>query len=188
MSDTRNRPLFSVRELCATALGAALMTICAWISIPTEMPFTLQTFAILLVTGLLGLKCGTLSVVVYLLMGAVGLPVFTGFRGGLGSLVGVTGGYLLGFVFTAAAVGIGTKYFGKSVPVLIVSMALGIALCYAFGSAWYMLLYTSASGPVAVTVVLAKCVVPFLVPDAVKMLLAVVLIKRLERMALVRIS
>ena len=98
---SNQKSFLTVRELCATALGAALMTICAWISIPAQVPFTLQTFAVFFVTALLGLKCGTLSVIVYLLLGAVGLPVFAGFKGGLGSLMGVTGGYLLGFVFSA---------------------------------------------------------------------------------------
>lgn len=157
------------------------MTICAWISIPLEVSITLQTFAIFLVTGLLGLKCGTLSVVVYLLLGAVGLPVFTGFRGGMGSLVGVTGGYLLGFVFTAIVVGLGIKLLGRSWPVLVGSMVLGLAVCYAFGSVWFLVLYTSATGPIAIGTVLAKCVIPFLIPDAVKILLAALLVKRLER-------
>lgn len=104
----------------------ALMAICAWISIPTAVPFTLQTFAVFLVTGLLGLKCGTLSVLVYLLLGAVGLPVFTGFKGGIGALLGTTGGYLVGFVFIALTVGLLTKFLGRSLPVLICSMALGM--------------------------------------------------------------
>ena len=91
MTETVKKPWLTTYELCTTALGAALMAICAWISIPTAVPFTLQTFAVFMVTGLLGLKCGTLSVLVYLLLGAVGLPVFTGFKGGLSALVGTTG-------------------------------------------------------------------------------------------------
>ena len=80
MADTMKKNRFlSTQELCYTALGAALTAICAWISIPAQVPFTLQTFAVFLVTGLLGLKCGMLSVTVYLLLGAVGLPVFAGF-------------------------------------------------------------------------------------------------------------
>lgn len=180
MTDTVKRPAFTTYELCASALGAALMAVCAWISVPTEVPFTLQTFAVFLVTGLLGLKCGTLSVLVYLLLGAVGLPVFAGFKGGIGSLLGVTGGYLVGFVFTALAVGLITKFFGRSLPVLVISMVVGLALCYAFGSAWFLIVYTRTSGAMAMATVLAKCVVPFLLPDAVKITLAALLARRLQ--------
>ena len=181
MTESVKKPLLTTYELCATALGAALMAICAWISIPVEVPFTLQTFAVFLVTGLLGLKCGTLSVLVYLLLGAVGAPVFSGFKGGVGALMGVTGGYLIGFIFTALAVGLITRLFGRSLPVLVLSMAAGLALCYAFGSAWFLIVYTRSSGAMALATVLAKCVLPFLLPDAVKIALAAVLTRRLQR-------
>lgn len=173
--------LFTVKELCACALGAALIAICAWISIPAAVPFTLQTFAICLVTGLLGLKCGTVSVVVYLLLGAVGLPVFSGFGGGLGKLLGTTGGYLIGFIFTALTVGLFTKLLGKKIWVLVISMVLGIALCYVFGTAWFMILYTRANGPVGLVTVLGWCVFPFLIPDGIKIALATVLVQRLGK-------
>lgn len=78
---------FSTRDLCFCAIGAALIAVCAWISIPADVPFTLQTFAIFAVCGLLGGKRGTVSVLVYLLLGAVGAPVFAGFRGGFASLI-----------------------------------------------------------------------------------------------------
>lgn len=180
MTQTVKKPFLSTYELCATALGAALMALCAWISVPAEVPFTLQTFAVFLVTGLLGLKCGTLAVVVYLLLGAVGLPVFAGFNSGVGALLGVTGGYLLGFVFTALVVGLITRFFGKKLPVLLIAMVLGLIVCYAFGSVWFLQVYTSASGAIAMGTVLAKCVIPFLVPDGVKILLAALLVGRLQ--------
>ena len=181
MTSDLKKPLLSVRVLCYTALGAALTAICAWISIPATVPFTLQTFAVFLVTGLLGVKCGTLSVLVYLLLGAVGLPVFAGFKGGVGVLFGVTGGYLIGFLLTALAVGIITKHFGRSLPVLIAAMVLGLILCYAFGSLWFLTLYTKNTGPITVGGVLGMCVLPFLPVDGVKILLAAFLTRRLER-------
>ena len=181
MTETMKKPWLTTYELCVTALGSALMAICAWIAIPTAVPFTLQTFAVFLVTGLLGLKCGTLSVLVYLLLGAVGLPVFTGFKGGVSALLGTTGGYLIGFIFTALCIGLFLKYLGRSLPVLLVSMAVGMALCYAFGSAWFLYLYTRSTGPIAITSVLSMCVVPFLLPDVIKILLAALLTQRLRR-------
>lgn len=102
------------KYLTQCALFAALISVCAWISIPVlEIAFTMQTFAVLLTLGLLGGKRGTLTIFVYLLMGAAGLPVFTGFRGGLSALVGVTGGYLAGFLFAGFTYWAVTAAFGE---------------------------------------------------------------------------
>ena len=171
----------ATRQLTASALGAALISICSWISVPAAVPFTMQTFGIFLVTGLLGLKCGFLSVLVYLLLGAVGIPVFAGFQSGIGYLFGMTGGYLVGFLFTALAVGLTVKCFGRRVPVLVAGMVLGLALCYAFGSLWFMKVYLSAKGPITVLAVLQMCVFPFLIPDGIKIALAIILIKLLHK-------
>ena len=89
------------KDIVFIGIFAALMAICSWISIPTTVPFTLQTFAVFMAVGVLGGKRGTLSVLVYILLGAIGVPVFAGFAGGLGILTGSTGGYILGFLFSA---------------------------------------------------------------------------------------
>ena len=132
------------QELARAALFAALIAICSWISIPTAVPFTLQTFAVFLALGVLGGKLGTLSVAVYLLLGAVGLPVFAGFQGGLGALLGATGGYLAGFLLTALTVWGAERRLGKSAPVFLASCLLGLALCYLFGSVWFAAVYAVA--------------------------------------------
>lgn len=168
-------------DLTYVALSAAVITVCAWISIPAAVPFTLQTFAVCMTAGLLGLKRGTLTIVVYLLMGAVGLPVFTGFRGGLGAIFGTTGGYLAGFLLTALIVGFCSDRFGRKLPVLAVSMSLGMAVCYAFGTVWYLFLYIKNTGPVGVGTVLSWCVIPFIIPDLLKIAAASVLTVRLKR-------
>lgn len=105
---------FSTRDLCFCAIGAALIAVCAWISIPADVPFTLQTFAIFTVCGLLGGKRGTVSVLVYLLLGAVGAPVFAGFRGGFASLLGTTGGYLVGFVLLTLIITFAQAHWGRA--------------------------------------------------------------------------
>ena len=87
-------------DLVYTALCAALIAVCSWISVPAAVPFTLQTFAVFAALNLLGGKRGTTAVLVYILLGAVGLPVFSGFKGGPGVLLGTTGGYIIGFLFT----------------------------------------------------------------------------------------
>lgn len=171
----------NVRKMVYIALCAALMAICSWISIPTSIPFTLQTFGVCVTVGLLGTQAGFLSVLIYILLGAVGLPVFAGFSGGMGALLGTTGGYIVGFLFTALAVGLMTGKFGRSIPVMAVAMVIGIALCYAFGTAWFMYVYAGTSGPIGLMTALGWCVIPYIIPDCCKIALAIVLIKRLEK-------
>lgn len=168
------------RQLASTGIMAALIVICAWITIPTVVPFTMQTFAIFLAVGLLGGKLGSLAVGVYLLLGAVGLPVFSGFRGGLGTFAGVTGGYLLGFLLLALVMWLGERLFGENTAVFLLSAIAGLAVCYFFGTAWYLLLYTRTTGPVSLWTVLGSCVFPFLLPDGLKLALALVLRRRLR--------
>ena len=96
----------STVELVYIAVCAALMAVCSWISIPAPAPlapFTLQTFAVFLILLLLGGRRGFFTVLTYILLGAVGLPVFAQFMGGVGVLFGTTGGYIIGFLFTAAS-------------------------------------------------------------------------------------
>ena len=177
------KPRFSLRDMALAALGAALIAVCSWISLPallpTGVPFTLQTFAVCLLAALFGWRLGLVTVGVYLLLGAVGLPVFAGFKGGVGALLGVTGGYLLGFVFTALCTGLAADRLGRALPALLGGMALGLALCYAFGTAWFVLLYARNTGPISVGAALGWCVLPYLLPDGLKLTLAAVLAKRL---------
>ena len=170
-----------VRNLVYVAVGAALLTVCAWISVPTPIPFTLQTFAVCLIAALLGWRLGLEALLVYVLLGAVGLPVFSGFKSGFGVLLGVTGGYLIGFFFTALVVGLAAEKLGRKPLVLAVSMALGVLLCYAFGTVWFVRVYTADKGPVSFLSALTTCVFPYLLPDAAKIALAVFLTRRLRR-------
>ena len=91
----------------------------------------------------------------------------------------MTGGYIVGFLFTALTVGLAVKRFGRSFPVLILSMVLGILLCYAFGTAWFMIIYTRGGNAVTLGSALGMCVVPYLIPDGIKIVLAAVLVRRL---------
>ena len=171
----------STRDLVYVAVFTALMAICAWIAIPTSVPFTLQTLGVFLAVGLLGGRRGTLAVLVYLLLGAVGAPVFSGFTGGIGALVGTTGGYILGFLLCALTMWAVETALGKSLWALGLGMVLGLVVCYAFGTAWFMVVYTQASGPVGLWTVLGWCVIPFIGPDLVKIALALALSARLRR-------
>lgn len=182
MEDTvKERKKFRVIDLVYIGVSAALIAVCSWISIPLTVPITLQTLGICLVTGLFGLKIGTLSTIVYILLGAIGVPVFAGFSGGLGVILGSTGGYIIGFIFTALIVGFASdKFAGKLIP-LIVSMVIGILVCYAFGTVWFAVVYAKSNAPESLATILGWCVVPFLIPDAVKIAVAAVLTNRLKR-------
>lgn len=167
-------------DMVYIAVFAVLIAICSWISIPTTVPFTLQTFAVFLAVGVLGGKRGSLSVLIYILLGAVGIPVFAGFSGGFGILLGSTGGYIIGFLFSALLMWGMETLLGKKTWVLGLSMVLGLIVCYAIGTVWFMVVYTKNSGPVGLAAVLSWCVIPFIIPDLVKIALALVLSKRLS--------
>ena len=160
---------------------AALIAICSWITIPSMVPFTMQTFAVFLTLGLLGGKCGTMSVIVYLLLGAIGLPVFSGFAGGIGHMMGPTGGYIIGFIGTALVMWFFERKFGNGQKTLIASMIIGLLVCYAFGTAWFMAVYTKNTGAIGLGTALSMCVVPYLIPDALKIILASLLCNRLRK-------
>ena len=171
-------------ELTFTALFAALIVICSWISIPATISFTLQTFAVFLAAGLLGGKRATLSVIIYVLLGAVGLPVFTGFKGGLGALLGTTGGYIIGFIFTALVMWLFEIIFREKFSnpfILALSMIAGLLVCYAFGTAWFVNVYTRTKGPVGIMAALSWCVFPFIIPDLIKIGLALTLTLKLRK-------
>ena len=159
---------------------AAVMAVCSWIAIPAAVPFTMQTFGVFLTVGLLGGRNGTVSVLVYLLLGAAGLPVFSGFTGGIGHMLGPTGGYMVGFVFSALIMWLFERVFGRNRKILVLSMIAGILVCYAFGTAWFMILYTKESGSIGLLTALTWCVFPYMIPDALKILLAADLTRRLR--------
>ena len=168
-------------DMAYIGLFAVVIAICSWISIPTVVPFTLQTFAVFLAVAVLGGKRGTLSVIVYVLLGAVGLPVFSGFKGGIGVRLNTTGGYIIGFIFSALLMWAFEKAFGKKAWALILSMILALALCYAFGTIWFMIVYANNVGAVGLSAVLGWCVIPFVIPDLIKIALAFILSIRISR-------
>ncbi|MCC8051874.1 MAG: biotin transporter BioY [Clostridiales bacterium] len=171
-------------DMVYIAVFAALMAVCSWISIPTTVPFTLQTFGVFMAVGVLGGKRGTLAVLVYILLGAIGLPVFAGFSGGIGALLGTSGGYIVGFLFSALTMWLMETTLGRSTAVQIASMVLGLIVCYAFGTVWFMVVYTSQTGAVGLMTVLGWCIFPFVIPDLVKIALAFLLSNRLRKYAM----
>ncbi len=171
----------TTKELVFTALMAVIIAVCSWISIPTTVPFTLQTFGVFMAVGLLGGKKGTISVLVYILLGAVGVPVFAGFSSGIGVLLGTTGGYIVGFLLSGLVYWAMTAAFGEKLPIMIIAMVIGLFVCYAFGTAWFMIVYAKNTAPIGLMTALGWCVFPFIIPDCIKIALAVVLTKQLKK-------
>ena len=181
--DRRNNTagLLKTREITYVGLFVAVMAVCSWISVPMTIPFTMQTFAVFLTVALLGTRLGTITVAAYMLLGAVGLPVFSGFKGGLGVLMGPTGGYIIGFIFTALITGTMIERFGRGRIMMAAAMLVGLAVCYAFGTVWFLKVYANTKGAVSVATALGWCVIPYILPDCVKILLAVTIAERLGK-------
>ena len=239
-------------DLIITAFFAVLIAICSWISIPAPVPFTLQTLGVFLALVILGGKRGSCAVFLFILLGAVGIPVFSGFKGGAGVLMGPTGGYIMGFLATgllywAVEWMIETRrpdtrlphqrhmgqmpsdkmpsdkmpsdrmssdkgpsdkgpsdrmssnkmpsdkgpsdkepsdkkpFSGRSMQVLrFITMFAGLILCYALGTAWFMYVSSSRGSSVSLLTALGWCVFPFIIPDILKILAALVLGSRLS--------
>lgn len=169
------------KDLTLIALFTVLTAVCAWISVPVPAPliqFTMQTFAVFAALLTLGGRRGTYAVTAYLLLGAVGAPVFSNFRGGLGVLLGATGGYILGFFFTALLYWAMTAKLGETLPVKLAAGVLGMAVYYGFGTAWYLVLYARMGKPMGLLAALGYCVFPFVLPDLAKLALAALLSRR----------
>lgn len=163
MKKTRSG-LFTVRGMVFTALFAAIICVAAPFSVQVgPIPITLATFAIYLTGAILGGKRGVAAVAVYIMIGAVGLPVFSNFNGGFGALTGPTGGYIIGYIPLVFLTGIFSEMNSKKHWTMIVGMVLGTAALYSFGTAWYMIM----TGKDFITS-LSLCALPFIPGDALK--------------------
>ncbi len=167
-------------DMVYIGIFAVLIAVCSWISIPAAVPFTLQTFGVFMAVEVLGGKRGTMAVLVYILMGAVGIPVFAGFQGGIGVIFNTTGGYIVGFLCSALIVWAAESLFGKKPLVRLLSMAAGLIACYALGTIWFMVVYGRTTGAVGLMTVLGWCVIPFIIPDLVKIGLAYVISRKIR--------
>lgn len=156
--------------MAVTALMTAVICIVAPLSIPIgPVPISLTNFAIYLSLYILGWKKGTVSYLLYLLLGLAGLPVFSGFSGGIAKLAGPTGGYIIGFIPMAIIAGIIIEKNHQK-WLHFAGMIVGTAICYAFGTLWFCL--SSGSEVVAA---LSICVIPFIPGDLIKMILAIMI-------------
>lgn len=162
----------NVRKMVLCSLFASLCAVCSWISVPVPpLFFTLQTLAMLLTLGTLGGKWGTVSIGLYLMLGLVGLPVFAGFRGGAGALLDATGGFLWGFLLA------GLGYWMLEGLGRLPAMTGAMIICYLCGCFWFR----TYAGDISLWNAFLICVVPYLLPDSVKLWIACQISNRLGK-------
>lgn len=172
------------KDISLIALFSAIIVICSLVTIPSVIPFTLQTFAIFLCLNILGAKKGIISILVYIFLGVVGLPVFSGFNGGIGALLNVTGGYIIGFIFSALAFWLITFVFNKKSgeKINLIASFSGLIVCYISGTLWYVLFFVKNGDTISFISAFTICVLPFIIPDILKILLASSISKKIRKL------
>ncbi len=161
-----------------TALFTALMCMCSWLAVPSPVPFTMQNFGVLLTAAVLGGRGAATAVLVYIGLGILGLPVFSGGRAGIGILFGATGGYIIGFLPCSYIAGKLCERTKKRPYATGFFMAVGLLCEYIFGVLWFWLVYLKGQGFwTAVT----TGIVPFVATDGVKIALASLIATKLQK-------
>ncbi|WP_295126514.1 biotin transporter BioY [Ruminococcus sp.] len=177
----RKNAFMTTKDMALTAMFAVLIAVCSWISIPLAVPITLQTFGVFCALAVLGGKRGFFAVLVYILLGAAGLPVFAGFKSGIGTLFGSTGGYIVGFLLMAGVYWLAEKFIGDNAVIRVIMLVAGLALCYLFGTVWFVKIYTRDTGAITMMKALNLCVIPFLIWDGIKLAAALGISETLKR-------
>ena len=167
-----------LRSLITVALFSALMCVSALIYIPLAVPITLQTLVLFLSFFTLGGRGSVLSVALYIAIGALGLPVFSGFSGGIARLLDATGGYIFGMLLGAFVYAIFDTGRPKSPKARLLAAILALIVIYTSGTLWYALAYI---GSESIWAILITCVAPFVIPDLIKLVLAYNISKRIPR-------
>ena len=172
-----------VKDISLIALFSAIIVICSLVTVPSIVPFTLQTFAVFLCLNILGAKKGIISILIYIFLGVIGLPVFSGFNGGIGVLLNVTGGYIIGFIFAALTFWLITSLFNKKPKKIInlIASFSGLIACYISGTLWYVLLFIKNGDTVSFISAFTICVLPFIIPDILKILLSVTISEKIKK-------
>ncbi|MGN1104046.1 MAG: biotin transporter BioY [Candidatus Coproplasma sp.] len=185
----------NIRDICYISLFAAVIVVCSWIAIPiSEISITLQTMGVCMAAGFLGWKRGTVCVLCYILLGICCVPVFSGFKNFYALIASASAGYVIGFIFTALIVGFTSDklhLIGKRVTnnaakqvvqliILALAMIAGVAVCYVFGTLWFMLIYKGSVTTSNLQIALSFCVYPYIIPDLIKIVLSTFLVNYLK--------
>ena len=173
-----------VKDLTVVALFVAIVSLCSFITMYFgTIPLTLQLLGVFCATDVLGPKRSFAAVVCYLLLGAVGLPIFNGFTGGLGNLFGATGGFLLSFLFVPPVVGLICR-FKKNFVMFALGNFVGIIVCHICGVLWYWLVFIGDISFDGLLSSLLTCSLPFLLPDIIKAIVAAFLSDRVRKIGI----
>lgn len=164
--------------LTLSAVFTGVIILCSWISVPAPIPFTLQALGIYICCGMLGGRLAFFSTATYVALGALGLPVLSGFQGGIGAIFGATGGFIMGFLLIPLSVWAVEKTPAKKHS-LIIGAAVGTTLCNILGMLWYGLVYMK--GTVGLVAAFTICVLPYIIPDAVKLWVAHLVSKSIKK-------
>ena len=171
----------SVQTMIFIALFATLMCIGAWIQFPGPVPATMQTFVVFVSLGLLGSKSTFIMLLIYVVLGAVGLPVFSGFNSGFGALTGPTAGFIWGFLLGVPVFYIFEKYFFHKKSLIIIGYIIYILIHYIPGALWYC---RFTVGEINIPGLLSSTlvtVVPFIIPDGIKLFISILTVNRLKK-------
>lgn len=175
-----------INSMIKISVMTVLIIICSLITVPFAVPFTMQTFAICFSLLYLGGLKGSISVALYLLMGCVGIPCFSGFSGGIGHLLGPTGGFLTGFLIMSLFYWAFERLFLRkrsegTFRLKIVALAIGLIVCYGIGTCWFVLASNLGFSSSGIGAALLTAVVPFIFPDALKVALSVYLYRKITK-------
>lgn len=170
-----------VQSMIFIALFATLMCIGAWIHFPGPVPATMQTFVVFTALGLFGSKNTFIMLLVYIALGAMGLPVFSGFNSGLGALTGPTAGFIWGFLLGVPVFYVFEKYFPQKKSLIIIGYIIYILLHYIPGALWYCRFTVGEINMPGLINSALVTVVPFIIPDAVKLFLALIVVEKIKR-------
>lgn len=161
----------TIKEMAICGIFAALMCIAGPLSVPIgPVPVSLTNLAIYFAVMIIGTKISLISYIVYLLLGTVGLPVFSGFSGGLSKLVGPTGGYLVGFILMLIISGIAAELSKRNIVITILGMIVGTAAAYLLGTVWFV-----CQQKCSFAYAMGICVEPFIIFDLIKIVIAFIL-------------
>ena len=178
-----NKKETNIKQLCLIGFESALICVISPFALPTGLgvPFTLQTFIISLVAIIFDAKHATISTLIYVLLGAFGLPVFSNFTGGWQSIVGMSGGFILSFPIMACVIGLGSKLHKKTKWALPLSIIIGNLINLICGTIYFYIITNSS-----LHVTLITCVWPFIPATLIKAVASYIVgVKLKQRLSLI---
>lgn len=177
----REKNILKLKNSILIALFSVIILICSRIAIPTVIPFTLQSLGVFLALGILGGKKGCLSLLLYITLGLIGIPISATGEAGFALFVGPTAGYFIGWILCGIIFWIFECQMGNSNKTRLIFLSLGTIICYITGTAWFICVYAYNNNPIGLWSALCYCVFPFIFFDAVKLIIANIIADKLHK-------